>query len=161
MALSTWWLHKKKITCPANENACNAGTMKSTCWSHQATILKAHRKIREGARRRKRKVFFPPLSLFYFKSVISSLGIIFWLTPSVSSSKMVGEHYSHGKICLLSSYRKRGLHLPENCTAPEMISTPKWSPTLKWSPNQPQNDTNPEMIPISLHVNPEMITISF
>ena len=92
---------KKKKICAANENACNAGSMKSTCWSHQATILKAHRKIGGVAGRRKGKVFFPPLSLFFFKSVISSLGIIFWPTPSVSSSEMVGEHYSHGKICLL------------------------------------------------------------
>ena len=49
------------------------------------------------------------------------------------------------------------------CTAPEMIPTPKWSPTLKWSPplkwspKRPRNDTDPEMIPISLHVDPEMI----
>ena len=37
------------------------------------------------------------------------------------------------------------------CTAPEMIPTPKWSP------NRPRNDTDPEMIPIFLHVDPEMI----
>ena len=42
-------------------------------------------------------------------------------------------------------------------TAPEMIPTPKWSPTLKWSPNRPRNDPNPEMIPIFLLVDPEMI----
>ena len=42
---------------------------------------------------------------------------------------------------------------------PEMIPTPKCSPTLKWSPNRPRNDTDPKMIPISLHVDPEMIPI--
>ena len=46
--------------------------------------------------------------------------------------------------CLLS-------HKIQTCTAPEMIPTPKWS--------QPRNDPqiDPEMIPISLHVDPEMI----
>ena len=43
------------------------------------------------------------------------------------------------------------------CTAPEIIPTPKLSLTLKWSPNRPRNDPKPEMIPISLHVDPEMI----
>ena len=63
--------------------------------------LKSTQKNKGRGREEKRKSIFPPLPLFYFKSAISSLGIIFWLTPSVSSSKMVGEHYSHGKICLL------------------------------------------------------------
>ena len=37
------------------------------------------------------------------------------------------------------------------CTASE------WSPTLKWSPNRPGNDSDPEMIPTFLFVDPEMI----
>ena len=37
------------------------------------------------------------------------------------------------------------------------VQPPEWSPTLKWSPNRPWNDTDPEMIPISLHVDLEMI----
>ena len=41
--------------------------------------------------------------------------------------------------------------------APEMLPTPTWSPTFKWSPIRPRNDTDPEMIPVSLHVDPEMI----
>ena len=30
-------------------------------------------------------------------------------------------------------------------------------PVLRWSPNRHRNDTDPEMIPISLHIIPEMI----
>ena len=37
-----------------------------------------------------------------------------------------------------------------HCTAPEMTLT------RKWSPNGPRNDTDPEKIPISLHVDPKM-----
>ena len=47
------------------------------------------------------------------------------------------------------------------CTAPEMIPTPNWSPPLQWSPNRPWNDTDPEMIPISLHVDPKMIPMEW
>ena len=39
----------------------------------------------------------------------------------------------------------------KSCTVPEMI------PTAKWSPNRPRNDTDPKIIPIALHVDPEMI----
>ena len=52
----------------------------------------------------------------------------------------------------------RKVYFFQACTAaPEMIPTPKCSPTLKWSPIRPRNDTDPEMIRISLNVDPEMI----
>ena len=60
MALQHGDYVKNKKTLAANENAYNAGNMKSTCFLHQATILKAHRKIRGGAGRKREKYFFLP-----------------------------------------------------------------------------------------------------
>ena len=77
------------------------------------------------------------------------------------------RNYTNGIVLVTNTY-------VEICTAPKMIPTPKWSPnrpwndtdpemipksTLKWY--RPQNDPqiDPEMISISLHVEPEMISI--
>ena len=43
------------------------------------------------------------------------------------------------------------VYSPRNDPDPEMIPNPEMTP------NRPQNNTDPKMIPISLHVDPEMI----
>ena len=48
-------------------------------------------------------------------------------------------------------FARKGYFFQACTAAPEMIPTPKWSPI------RPRNDTDPEMIRISLNVDPEMI----
>ena len=48
--------------------------------------------------------------------------------------------------------------LKNDSTAPEMFPTLKWSPAPKWSSNRPlQMNPDPEMLPISLRVDHEII----